>query len=284
MKKSNKLLIAFGLTLILLPILAMAVFSRVYMVEGDNLHTDVNVKESFDDPSREMVAVSFPKQFSAIHIEGADRLALVVKLIKDDKYGIKIPEKARDLVTAVVDAQGVLQIIIKKPSNVEDDYRRIIIYAPSFKRLNIDNARSINLSAKLDSLEFNVTKSESAWIDGDALIKNLNANIVDVKGFGMENSNVVSATLKLKNTNLTTRSSNMDNLNISTEGNSEIEINGDDGDQPDKVIKNLTLNTTGKSKVKISDIQINNCSGSFSDSTAVEMPAVNIKQMFKLKK
>ncbi|MHA4896759.1 hypothetical protein ACXZ1K_18565 [Pedobacter sp. PWIIR3] len=277
MKTSNKLLIAFGLTLVLLPILTMAIISRVYMAEG--AATDLS------SSTRHMTTLPMSAPFSNIHIEGDNRMAVVVEIVKDDKYGVKIPDDAGGHLNAQIGEDGQLNIVIKNPVKAETYSRRIIIYAPNVKALTIDNVKILNLSASLDSLKLTMNNAQSLWIEGDGLIQNLVATTNNVGGFGINNGTVASATLDLTNTSFTSRTSKMEQLSITTKGNSEINIEGENGDaQPVNVIKDLTLNTLGKTSVKISDVQINNCSGSFSDSTAVEMPAVNINQMFKIKK
>lgn len=285
MKKSNKLLIAFGLTLILLPIISMAIISRVYMEQGDYRQNRENGSAALNAPTRGMKTLQMPIPFTKVNIEGDNQLAIIVEIIKDDKYGVKIADDTKDQFTPEVDENGQLNIVVKKPLKEENNFGRIIIYAPNVKALNVVNANSLNVRAKLDSLQLNITNSQSVWIEGDGLIKKLVATTTKVGGFGISDGTVASAVLNLNSASFTSRSNNMDYLKITTKGNSEINIQDEHrDDQPDKVIKNLVLNTLGKTNVKISGVKINNCSGSFSDSTQVEMPAVNLNQMYKMKK
>ena len=73
----------------------------------------------------------------------------------------------------------------------------------------------------------------------------------------------------------------LDNLSIETHGKSNIEISSYEDKSKAYAVKNLTINTFDVADVKVENIKIDNCSGSFSDQTTVQMPAVNLNQMYK---
>ncbi|MCY1506944.1 hypothetical protein D9M68_412040 [compost metagenome] len=280
MKTSNKLLIAFAAALILIPLLGMVYVSQVYYTTG-NYKTDEVVKiENFSTPTKNMSSMAITSPFESVNIADAKGMSLNIHLINDDNFGLKIPENVKDLISASVDANGQLQIVAKGKPN-HQDYVVILIYAPSFKQLDLAQSARLIVSAKADSLSLNVSQTEGIRFNNEIQLNKLSLFATNVGEISVNADQIKSMALNLKHSNFKSQSNSFDNLSISTSGESKIEIYGNDENDSQYTIKNLALKTLDQTAVKIEDIKISNCSGSFSDQTKVQMPAVNLNQMYK---
>jgi len=284
MKLSNKLLIGFALALILIPLMGMIYVSRVYYKEGnDTLADKVRKVENFSTPTENMESKAMAIPFESINIEDAKRLGIYVNIIKDEKFGVKIPKELKDVINFNVDANGQLQIAFNNSKQEKNDnsYTTIWVYAPTIKQVNVVNARGVYLDAKLDSLILNVKKSGSISLQNDLELKSFTINTEEVGDLYLSNVDIKSLNVKLNGTDFKTQNNSFENLSIETHGKSNIEISSYEDKSKAYAVKNLTINTFDIADVKVENIKINNCSGSFSDQTTVQMPAVNLNQMYK---
>lgn len=283
MKTSNKIIISFGLALILIPILGMVYVSRVKYKVGE--YTDVVKKpDNFSTPSKYMVALTAATPFETVNFLDAKGTALSVHLIKDEKFGIKISEEFKDQISIVVDANGELQILFKEKSTKDRDrnFTEIYVYAPTVKTLTVAHADEIYLTANKDSLQLNVSKSGSTNLESQAQINHLSILAADAQNINVRESKIKSLSLNLTNTNFKTELNSYDDLSITSAKNAEINIFGYTyGTAKSFTIANLTINTSDKAEVKIENIAVTKAAGHFSDLTSVQMPAVNLNQMYR---
>lgn len=291
MKTSNKILIAFAAALILIPVLGMVIVSATQYKTGSykDMIDSVHKVENFSTPTKNMETLAVQTSFTTVNIADAKGKVLNIQLIKDEKFGVKVPANYKDLITLSVDANGQLQILIKEEPKSDENrrgsyYTNIYVYAPSFKALNVSNASDVNVMAVADSLTINVQKSGSIAMDSQAEIKLLNVKTIDVTNVFFRDDNMKSVNLDLNNTKLTASSSSFENLSVLTAGKCEIELEGNYDKTKTYTINNLVLNTTGIADVKLENVTVNNCSGKFSDQTQVQMPAINLNQMYNAKK
>lgn len=280
MKTSNKLIIAFASALTLIPLLGMVYVAQVDYVDAKSASVDDKTLAQLSTPSRNMASIAIAEPFETINIADAKGLSVNVQLIKDEKFGIKISEGIKDLIGTSVDANGQLQITIKRKSE-NRQYITILIYAPKFKQLNLAQASGLDLTAKMDSLSLNVKGTEDIRFTEDTHLTNLNLSAIDVAQVYVRDNQIKSMALDLKNTNFKSEDNSFDHLSITTSGKSEIRVIGDEEKVDKYGIKNLVLHTLDQTFVKFEGINITNCSGSFSDQTKVQMPAVNLNQMYK---
>jgi hypothetical protein len=285
MKLSNKLLIGFALAVIFIPLMGMIYVSRVYYKEGDDRLADkVRKVENFSTPTENMESKAIAKSFESINIEDAKKLGIYVNIIKDEKFGVKIPKELKDVINFNVDANGALQITFNKNKQAKNDnsYTTIWVYAPSINQVNVANANSVYLDAKLDSLILNVKKSGSISLQNDLELKSFTINTEEVGDLYLSNVDIKSLNVKLNGTDFKTQNNSFENLSIETHGKSNIEISSyEDKSKAAYAVKNLSINTFDLADVKVENVKIDNCSGSFSDQTTVQMPAVNLNQMYK---
>jgi len=284
MKLSNKLLIAFASSLIVIPLLGMVIVSATQYKKGTYQQVDQKI-ENFSTPTKNMVSIDLKSSFQSINIADGKRLVLKIQLIKDDKFGIKVPNEFKELVSTAVDANGQLKISVKNFPNEDREgrsyYLNILVYAPNVNALTVDGANDLIIAATSDSLTLNVKNTETIGFEGDTKIKSLKLNTIDVNSINFRENNIESVNLKLFNTNLSMEGNSFENVSITSAGNCTIEIRGGDNKDKKNSIKNLALNTSDFADVKFENMEIANCTGKLSDKTLVQMPAVNLNQMYK---
>ncbi len=287
MKTSNKLLIAFAAALILIPVLGMVIVSATQYKTGSyaNQADVVSKVESFNVPTANMTSIAIASAFQSVNVEDAKDLALNIHFIKDEQFGVKISEEYKDLVSAVLDANGQLQLSVKADKKDNErrmrNYAMIYIYAPNLDSLTVANASDLIVKSTADTLNLKLNKISSFYFDNGTELKQLNLTAVQVKDLTLRRDEIKSANVVVTDTKFAIESMSLDNVSITTNGNSKVEVYNNDGNKTPQSIKNLVLVTNGIADVKFENITVNNCSGKLSDQTQVQMPAINLNQMYK---
>ncbi len=287
MKTSNKLLIAFAAALILIPVLGMVIVSATQYKTGSyaNQADVVSKVESFNVPTANMTSIAIASAFQSVNVEDAKDLALNIHFIKDEQFGVKISEEYKDLVSAVLDANGQLQLSVKADKKDNErrmrNYAMIYIYAPNLDSLTVANASDLIVKSTADTLNLKLNKISSFYFDNGTELKQLNLTAVQVKDLTLRRNKIKSVTVAVTDSKFAIESMSLDNVSITTNGSSNVEVYNNEEGKTKQVINNLVLNTTGIADVKIEHTKINNCSGKLSDQTQVQMPAINLNQMYK---
>jgi hypothetical protein len=290
MKTSNKLLIAFAAALILIPVLGMVIVSATQYRKGSYAdRVDVVPKiESFKQATANMTSITLPSAFESVHIEDAKGLDINIRLIKDEQFGVKIAEEYKDLVSASLDANGELQLNVKELKNEGQnrarDYALIYVYAPNLNSLTVANASGLIVKPVIDSLNVKLNKVESFYFDNDTKLRQLDIEAVEVKDLKLRRDKIKSANVVVTDTKFAIESMSLDNVSITTNGKSKVDVYNNERNKTSHSIKNLVLITNGIADVKFENITVNNCAGKLSDQTQVQMPAVNLNQMYNAKK
>lgn len=282
MKKSNKILIAFASALILIPLMGMIYVSQVNYKTGsytDEFNSDKLSEKHFNTPTENMESKAIAIAFSSVNIEDAKQLGIYINFVKDENYGVKVPEKLKDSINFNVDANGQLQIRFNMKPKHDRHYITVIVYGKDLSQVNINNVSDLFFDATADSIQLNVRKSGSVSLNKDVTLNALQMITDEVKDVSINEISVKSLTVKLNGANFKSKESSYDNLSITVAGKSEIEINGSENGK--YFIKNLFVSTLNDADFKLENIKVEKCSGSFSDQTKVQMPAVNLNQMYK---
>lgn len=279
MKTSNKLLIAFAAALILLPVLGMVYASQTWYTDAKKWSDEAKKDDSFSETSSSMARKEL-QAFQSVNIASGNGMYFSIRLIKDAKFGVKVPTEYKDLIKFNVDAQGRLQVELTQKESHNNNYLTLLVYAPDIKAISIAEAEGLELETKSDSLAIALKKVNRLAFDQATTINKLSVAAEDVSTLGIEKQIVKSLYLDLKNTNFTSEWASYENLSIATTGNSVISVKGDDSKVKEYSIQNLTLNTGDVTKVEFEAMTIRNCKGSLSDQTTVNMPAVNLKQLY----
>lgn len=279
MKTSNKILIAFATALILIPVLGMVIVSATQYKKGTHQANISYNKMNFSTPTANMEALT-SQPFKGVKIVDAKGKTVNVIFVKDEKFGIKIPARLKDLVTLNVDATGELQIAFKT-TDTDRDYTNIIVYAPNINTIDVTNAENLYFDVEQDSISVNAKQINQMDIGG-LKVNNVTVN-AETKRLDIDQGQIKSLKANLKGTEFTTSSHSYDYLELNTSGQSSILIQGEysEGDAKKFEIGQLVVNTIDKADVTVENITVKNCAGTFSDQTNVKMPAVILNQMFK---
>lgn len=290
MKTSNKLLIAFASAMILIPLLGMIYVSQVNYKVGDYRSEQSNksaTEKHFNLPTENMESRVIPTAFTSINIEDAKRLGLYLIFAEDEHYGVKLPKAFKDSINFTVDAAGKLQFKfnVKRAAN-DNRYITLIVYGKGLKQVNISNVEFMYFDAVADSLQLNVKKSGNITLNKDITANALQITTDDVKRVELIQLAVKSLQVYMNGGEFKTSGTSYDNVSITTTGKSAIEVYGTaesygEQNNDNYRIKNLFIKTLNVADVKLENIKVEKCSGSFSDETKVQMPAVNLNQMYK---
>ncbi|RZK93228.1 MAG: hypothetical protein EOO98_00235 [Pedobacter sp.] len=279
MKTSNKLLIAFTATLIVLPVLVMAFVSKMYYTDAKNWADLEKQNETFDGKSENMEAIPL-NQFNAINIADGKETGFYIHLVKDKKFGVKVAKSEKEFIKFGVDKDGRLQINLN-PKNEKYNYIELFVYAPETSALSANNISDLELKAKGNTLALNLKKFMNLKFHEASLIQKLSINAENGYTNIEENAIAKSIYLNLKNANFRSDGVSFEDLDITAIGNSRIDVFGGYDTEKKYTIRNLTLKTIDSAEVTFRSIDIKKAKGSLSDQTTVLLPVINLKQMLK---
>ncbi|RZL33815.1 MAG: hypothetical protein EOP00_32460 [Pedobacter sp.] len=281
MKTSNKLLIALAISLIIIPIVVIAVTVKMNYGDAKSVVAENKTINSFATPSEGYTSTEIAKAFTEVNIADAKGMSLNIQLVKDSKSGIKIASNDKDAISFKVDENGVLQMSIKEIAKGASSYSSVIIYSPNFNSLSMAKGRGLSLKTNVDSLLINANSMEDVSISSESKMNKLTAVAGDISRLNLSNSlNVAFVDLTLKNSNVESEWASYKSLKINAEGNSNIDISGQNENADKFQIDDLYIKTSGKSDLKLENIKVIKSSGSLSDSTSVSMSASILKTMF----
>ncbi|MGY3054909.1 hypothetical protein ACVWYG_003118 [Pedobacter sp. UYEF25] len=285
MKTSNKLLIAFGIFLFVVPLLGMVVISKVFYKDASNMNIAEIQKinnQPFQIVTEGRKAISVNEPFSAVNFPNGNNSSVELHFNKSANYGIKIPEELVGAIKLNV-VNGVLNINFAKDLSISDFRNRIfiVVYAPNFHKLSAYNLFNLNCIAQTDSLFVDLDKTNFSIGESNVTEKEINkkGDIVSYKVF----NHTFLKTLKLvaNNSKIDITELNLNGLSIEANNNSEIYLDGSHFDKGESTIRNLAVKTVGQNQVNIKHINLEKASSDFSDSTQLNIPTPMLKLLLK---
>lgn len=281
MKTSNKLLISLAASLIIIPIIVVAVNIRMNYQDRNSVKKEyLENYNGFDKKSPEFKSLETSK-FSALNIPDANDAYLNIKIIKDQKSGIKIPTDVADQFSFLVDNSGTLQITMKSGNQKLPYSPTIFIYGNNISKVSVAKAGGFYIDINADSLILDAKNTNHISFESTAKLKVLKINADHVKDIALSSKDINTIETNINESEFRTGEINYDWLTINSTGESKITITGDEQSPEKYRIHNLKVNTSGGTAFSIENIQVNNISGNFSDETKVQMPVKYLKQMFK---
>ncbi|WP_316830636.1 GIN domain-containing protein [Pedobacter aquatilis] len=279
MKTSNKLLIALAVSLIIIPIIVIAINVKVnYKNEKafyKNLKENTELKSALDGyTSKEL------PQFSTVSLSDGNDAYINFVVIKSDKPGIKIPTDLMEIYDVKVDNNGILQFVLKNADKKLKYSLTAYIYSNNVKAFDIAKAAGFTLDIKTDSVNINAKDVNRLNFADSTSIKLLSIKADKVGDLRFDNAKNGIVNVELNNSNFSTLKSPFQSLSINSTGQSNIEIFGDNREKTMYKIDELSIKTAGKTELNIDDIRVLKSSGNLSDSTKVNASASIIKSMF----
>lgn len=281
MKTSNKLLIALAVLLIIIPIIVVAVNVKINYQDQNSSQKDYTENyERFDKKSPEAKSLE-TGTFSAINIPNANDAYLNIKIIRDEKTGIKIPTDIADYFSFAVDNNGILQITMKNGNQKLPYSPTIFIYGNNISKISIAKAAALYVDINADSLILEAKDMNHLSFESTARLKVLTINADHVHDIIPGSNSINKIESNINESEFRTGEVNYNWLAISAKGESKIEITGDEKFPEKYKIDNLKINTSDHTALYIENVRINNISGNLSDETKVQMPVKYLKQMLK---
>ncbi|MFC3561030.1 hypothetical protein [Pedobacter jamesrossensis] len=281
MKTSNKLLIALAISLIIIPIVVIAINVKMNYRDKNTFFKHLKENKNFNTPLEGFETKEIPT-FSAININNGNDAHINFNIIKSNKSGIKIPVDLMQVYDFNVDDKQILQIKLKQNPKKLTYSVTIYVYTNDVNLLTIEKANGFTLDISTDSLTMIAKNVDRLSFEENSNVRSLKLVTEKVKELNFfDSKGIKNIDLELSESNFHTFRSIYQSLKISSFGNSNIEIDGDKAEKDKYFIEDLKINTNGKSTVTLSDIKVNKISGSLSDSTNVVMPAISLKQMLK---
>lgn len=281
MKTSNKLLIILAALLIIIPIIVVAVNVKMnYRDLNTSQKDDIENYESFDQKSPDTKSLETSK-FSAINIPNANGAYLNIKIIKDEKNGIKIPTDIADNFGFIVDNNGTLQITMKNGDQKLPYSPIIFIYSNNVSQISVAKAGALYIDINADSLTLDAKDMNHLSFESASKLKVLKINADHVKDIVPGSKNINTIESNINESEFRTGEIDYNGLAINAKGESKIEISGDEESPEKYVIDNLKINTSDHTILSIENMKIIHISGNLSDETKIQMPVKYLKQMLK---
>jgi hypothetical protein len=284
MKTSNKLLIAFGVLMFVVPLTIMAYTINRDFKDPEEIKEQVNTNSHFNSPSNGFVSIDLKKTFKSVSVTGKAEAVWYVNFVHDKDYGVKISENFRDFVEVSIDENEQLHITLKREDFNDAGYPiAIYVYAPKIEELNLSGLDAITLTFKnqAEALQLNAKDIMFLNMERDVNVSHLSINADKVNDLLLAGEGVKSLDLALKSSHFRSEAKSYDSLNVSASPESGLNISGDEQNKDRIGIGQFTLNTTGKVDVNLTDIKLNTVSGSLSDETMIKIPIVYLKKMIK---
>ncbi|WP_406824900.1 hypothetical protein [Pedobacter sp. KACC 23697] len=281
MKTSNKLLITLAALLIIIPIIVVAVNVKInYRDLNTSQKDDIENYESFDQKSPDTKSLETSK-FSAINIPNANGAYLNIKIIKDEKNGIKIPTDIADNFGFIVDNNGTLQITMKNGDQKLPYSPIIFIYSNNVSQISVAKAGALYIDINADSLTLDAKDMNHLSFESTSKLKVLKINADHVKDIVPGSKNINTIESSINESEFRTGEIDYNGLAINAKGESKIEISGDEESPGKYGIDHFKINTSDRTTLSVENVKINHISGNLSDETKVQMPVKYLKQMLK---
>lgn len=279
MKTSNKLLIALAISLIIIPIIVIAINVKMNYSDKKTFFKHLKENNNFNSPLEGFESKEMPV-FSEVNVNDGNNANIYFVVVKSNKAGIKIPADLTALYDIKVDERNVLQFTLKNTNKKLKYTLTVYIYSNQVKSFNVAKADGFNLDIKTDSVQLNVTDVKRVSFQDLTAIGSLTVKANKVGDLRFDNAKNSAVAIELNNSNFSSLRSPFQSLNIRSAGQSNIDIFGDLNDRNKYKIDHLYIKTAGNTDLKVGNIKVNNSSGNLSDSTSVSMSASILKTMF----
>ncbi|WP_448105262.1 GIN domain-containing protein [Pedobacter panaciterrae] len=283
MKTSNKLLIAFGVLMFVVPLTIMAYTINRDYKDPEEIKEQGNANSHFNSHSNGFTSIALKETFKSISITGKVQNMWYVNLVNDQDYGVKVSEIYKDFVKVSIDANEQLHITMNEGFKDVMYPIAIYVYAPKIETLNLAGVDAVTLTFKnkTDALQLNAKDVMQLTMESDFKVNHLSIDAEKVNNMVFGGAELKSLNLNLKSSRFKSEMKSFNSLNVSASDGSELSIFGDEQSKARFAIEQLTLNTSGKVDVNLTDMKLNNVSGTLSDETMINVPVVYLKQLIK---
>jgi hypothetical protein len=275
MKTSNKLLILLALVIIIVPIISIAIYSRLNYVKIVGHERNHKTFESLDVPSLGYTSKKLDKNFNTINIKAENSVHLVLILVQSDQIGIKFSNRSENNFESTFDKNGELVIDLKKVQSFDNVF---YIYAPKVKKITTENMAGIQISTKTDSLELVLKNSGRLNTNSTFEVQNLSISATSTE-FNIMDNDEFNLNVNLQDARFLSYQTSYKKLNIISNGNSFVQIGNNDQKNEMVNIEEFNLNTFGSGSISLGNLNIKQLTGKLSDETTITAPFYLIKNL-----
>ena len=285
MKTSNKILIGLAIALLTIPLTIMILVAKTSRISDRQYNQIILGEEDLDKEGSRFVKKYDTEAFDKIFIQGADFKDVKIKVFKSDKFAVKITKDLADQLISFKNVDG--QIQIKLPSSEVYARGTIIVFSPALTHIKIDDVNLSQLFVReSDSLTLEVGKNATFSITEGTKIKSFsitNQNLKTISDYWIDN-NIYNADIgqldvKLHRSTLNIYNSSINTLDLDV-NTTKIKVSNDKDKSHDS-LENLVLKTTGDCTVNFENTKIKHAKGEISNETSIQIPIVNLKQIFQ---
>lgn len=245
-------------------------YRRGIATEGEDLNT-----------ADRFLSTTKLEKFKDVKLSSSKHTLVHLHLIQSKEYGIKINDQNSEALSHEIDEKGTLQI---SPQDDNGYFYEIYLYAPSIKRVEVDNLQIGELRSAQDTLSLVLNNSHN---DNGALITEnpnltylhltLNNAVWKMKGSSSMFENLKTVRLDLDSSSVIMEPEHYNQINVIA-NDSQFKLAPPDNVIP--TIGSLNLIMSGNSLISLKDnTQIDSLSGALSDSTTVNLPYYMIRSL-----
>ncbi len=280
MKTSNKLLLALGILLFVVPISAISYIRGKDRVNQEEYTRIIEQEASSLNAVDVYLTTHETPNFNTVHINGENkRIYTTLHLIKSSQFGIKI-EKGHNDATNYTISDGVLHINI--PQEKFRYHITLYIFAPDIDTLGLSNLDIQKIKTDMEGLTLvgdNILGKLN--IDSDKLrdlsieLKKSNVSSVYERN-AQKHSGIQKIKLKADSSHIGFQQQHYNAVNVHAINSSVFFF---DADEKVLEIDSLTLLTEGKCNININKRRVNNVEGILSDSTTIDLPIGQLRKL-----
>jgi|GEM_PF-2661221 len=277
MKTSNKLLIITALILIAIPMVAVVYVSKAEYKDNIGMKDYRQSKLKLSTSTEGFETINFTRDFNSIVVSNGGYILL--ELVKDKEFGVKISNENRKLADIEVSASGELMIKFDADPNKKWGYKTIIIYAPDFSKLNLAKTDDVIIDGNLQTLNINATHVRNIRLNKTAIVDHMKIEADSVTGIELEGARINNFDVTLNYGNLNSLDVAYDHLTVHASGKSGVGIIQSEKNKSS--INSLSIHTSGQNSITLTNLKIDTLTGSLSEQTEISMPMMYIKQLLK---
>jgi hypothetical protein len=217
------------------------------------------------------------KSFVNLNIIGNNNGTIGLFVVKSDKYAVKVDKNSEGEVSIDVDGNGQLNIELK--DNAKSYYKRIYVFSPDMKQIELSGIRVNGFSGQYDQLEIIGNKIEDFTFNSDLVVNALSLRLKNslISGDRQEQFKLAQLTLDLDSSDVNFVKQDYEHVFIQAK-DSKVNFRGDN---PDLKLKLLNLKTVGHTSIDLNDLQVENAPGALSEETKTDFPVSLLRKILK---
>lgn len=285
MKTSNKILICTAIALLIVPLTIMVLVAKTNRISTQQYNQIILGEEDLDKEGSRYVKKYDTQPFDKISIKGTDFVSIKIKVFKSEKFAVKITKDLADEILSFKNNNNEVEINL--PTTKYYGGGTIIVFSPALSKIKINEVNLTQLFVKeSDSLTLELGKNASFSIGEGTQIKKFlinNDNLKQPNSYWVDNNiyeaGIDQLDVKLHHSTLNIYNAAINTLKLDVDA-TNVKVSNDQH-KPYAPVERLLLKTTGECAVNFENIKIQRAQGEISNTTSIQIPMENLKQMLQ---